>query len=95
MFYHILGPIGENAFFFVFGSHRSSDYLGAWTGSGILIASNNAAWGGLAAPNGYHYYGEQGDGWISQSVPTDSTATYVLNFYAAARPGYGMETLNV
>mmetsp|Transcript_25684 Transcript_25684/g.37840 ORF Transcript_25684/g.37840 Transcript_25684/m.37840 type:complete len:2829 (+) Transcript_25684:179-8665(+) len=75
--------------------YQYTSYLGAWTGSGVLIHSTCSAWGGLEAPEGYHYYGEQGDGWLSQYMPTEVGSNYVLNFYAAARPNYGMETLYV
>lgn len=76
-------------------TYESTSYLGSWTGEGVLIATGSSAWGGLDAPSGYHYFAEQGDGWLSQYVPTVVGATYALTFYAAARPGYGMETLYV
>ena len=76
-------------------TYAYTSYLGAWSGSGIIVASQSSAWGGLAAPSGNYFFAEQGEGWLTQSVPTTAGATYVLTFYAAARPGYGMETLNV
>jgi uncharacterized membrane protein len=69
--------------------YEYTDYLGAWSGSGYIIATGDSSWGGLTAPDGFHYMAEQGDGWVSQYIPTEIGSTYLLNFYAAARPGYG------
>ena len=73
----------------------TEDYLDMWTGSGVIIYSENALWGGLKAPEGNYYVGRQGAGVIEQNLTTVPGQHYALEFQTTARPDYGADILHV
>jgi hypothetical protein len=74
--------------------------LGIWRDAGkdskhVVVYTKNAAFGGLAAPQGDFYLALEQDTKIAQTFHVVKGAFYVLSFYLASRPLKGMDTLEI
>jgi len=75
-------------------SYNSTD--SNWTFSGNSgIVTNGCAFGNVNAPTGNQAAFIQQTGFISQKIPIVSSGTYIMSFQAAARSGFGTQTIQI